>query len=33
MRFEENGDASVRVLDVGTPPSRAAAAAPDDMEE
>jgi DNA-directed RNA polymerase subunit alpha len=33
MRFEENGDGSVRVLDYGTPPSRAAAAAPDDMEE
>jgi DNA-directed RNA polymerase subunit alpha len=33
MRFEENGDGSVRVLDNGTPPSRAAAAAPDDMEE
>jgi DNA-directed RNA polymerase subunit alpha len=33
MRFEENGDGSVRVLDWGTPPSRAAAAAPDDMEE
>jgi len=34
MRFEENGgDGAVRVLDWGTPPSRAAAAAPDDMEE
>ena len=33
MRFEETGDGSVRVLDNGTPPSRAAAAAPDDMEE
>jgi DNA-directed RNA polymerase subunit alpha len=33
MRFEENGDSSVRVLDLGTAPSRAAAAAPDDMEE
>jgi DNA-directed RNA polymerase subunit alpha len=33
MRFEEGGDASVRVLDWGTPASRAAAAAPDDMEE
>jgi DNA-directed RNA polymerase subunit alpha len=33
MRFEENGDSSVRVLDFGTAPSRAAAAAPDDMEE
>ena len=33
MRFEEGGDGSVRVLDWGTPPSRAAAAAPDDMEE
>jgi DNA-directed RNA polymerase subunit alpha len=33
MRFEETGDGSVRVLDFGTPPSRVAAAAPDDMEE
>src|SRR5881628_2908557 len=33
MRFEEATDGSVRVLDAGTPPSRAAAAAPDDMEE
>jgi DNA-directed RNA polymerase subunit alpha len=32
MRFEENGE-GVRVLDWGTPPSRAAAAAPDDDEE
>src|SRR5450759_4019693 len=32
MRFEENGD-SVKVLDWGTPPSQAAAAAPDDQEE
>jgi DNA-directed RNA polymerase subunit alpha len=32
MRFEENGD-GVRVLDWGTPPSQAAAAAPDDEEE
>jgi DNA-directed RNA polymerase subunit alpha len=32
MRFEENGE-GVRVLDWGTPPSRAAAAAPDDMED
>ena len=32
MRFEENGD-GVRVLDWGTPPSRAAANAPDDEEE
>jgi len=32
MRFEENGD-GVRVLDWGTPPSRAAAAAPDEEEE
>ena len=32
MRFEENGE-GIRVLDWGTPPSRAAAAAPDDMEE
>jgi len=34
MRFEEGGDGSVRVLDQGTPPSRAAAAAlPDDEPE
>src|SRR5262249_265445 len=33
MRLEENGDGSVGVIDWGTPPSRAAAAAPDDMEE
>src|SRR5256886_3254688 len=33
MRFEESTDGAVRVLDAGTPPSRAAAAAPDDMEE
>src|SRR5579859_5474154 len=33
MRFEEAADGSVRVLDQGTPPSRAAAAAPDDMED
>src|SRR5258708_4507195 len=33
MRFEESADGAVRVLDAGTPPSRAAAAAPDDMEE
>ena len=32
MRFEENGD-GVRVIDWGTPPSRAAAAAPDEPEE
>jgi len=32
MRYEESGD-GVRVLDWGTPPSRAAAAAPDDEEE
>src|SRR3954454_22986762 len=32
MRYEENGD-GVRILDWGTPASRAAAAAPDDMEE
>jgi len=30
--IEENGD-GVRVLDWGTPPSQAAAAAPDDEEE
>jgi DNA-directed RNA polymerase subunit alpha len=32
MRFEE-ADGGLRVLDLGTPPSQAAAAAPDDMEE
>jgi len=32
MRFEENGE-GVRVIDWGTPPSRAAANAPDDEEE
>src|SRR5688500_8909985 len=32
MRFEENGE-GVRVLDWGTPPSQAAANAPDDEEE
>ena len=32
MRYEENGD-GVRVIDMGTPPSRAAANAPDDEEE
>jgi len=32
MRFEENGD-GVRVVDWGTPPSRAAANAPDDIPE
>ncbi len=32
MRFEENGD-GVRVIDWGTPPSRAAANAPDDVPE
>lgn len=32
MRFEENGD-GVRVSDFGTPPSRAAAKAPDDVPE
>ena len=32
MRFEE-ADGGLRVLDWGTPPSQAAAAAPDDMEE
>jgi DNA-directed RNA polymerase subunit alpha len=33
MRFEEAPDGGVRVLDLGTAPSRAAAAAPEDMEE
>ncbi|HEY0997283.1 MAG TPA: DNA-directed RNA polymerase subunit alpha [Gemmatimonadaceae bacterium] len=32
MRFEESGE-GVRVLDPGTPPSRAAAAAPDDEDD
>jgi DNA-directed RNA polymerase subunit alpha len=32
MRFDE-ADGGLRVLDQGTPPSQAAAAAPDDMEE
>jgi DNA-directed RNA polymerase subunit alpha len=32
MRYEENGE-GVRITDWGTPPSRAAAAAPDDEEE
>ncbi len=32
MRYEENGD-GVRIIDWGTPPSRAAANAPDDEEE
>src|ERR671939_1785869 len=32
MRYEETGE-GVRVLDTGTPPSRAAAAAPDEEEE
>jgi DNA-directed RNA polymerase subunit alpha len=32
MRFEE-ADGGLRVMDWGTPPSQAAAAAPDDMEE
>ena len=32
MRFDE-ADGGLRVLDYGTPPSQAAAAAPDDMEE
>ena len=32
MRFDENGE-GVRVTDWGTPPSRAAANAPDDVEE
>jgi DNA-directed RNA polymerase subunit alpha len=33
MKFEENGDGGVRVVDWGTPASRAAANAPDDPEE
>jgi DNA-directed RNA polymerase subunit alpha len=33
MKFEESGDGGVRVIDYGTPPSRAAANAPDDVEE
>jgi len=33
MKFEESGDGGVRVVDWGTPPSRAAANAPDDVEE
>jgi len=33
MRFEESLDGSMKVVDIGTPPSRAAAAAPDDMED
>jgi DNA-directed RNA polymerase subunit alpha len=33
MRFDEGNDGSVRVIDRGTPPSRAAAAAPDEMED
>ena len=33
MRYEETADGGVRVIDPGTPPSRAAAAAPDDEEE
>jgi DNA-directed RNA polymerase subunit alpha len=33
MRFEESDAGIARVLDWGTPPSRAAAAAPDDMED
>jgi DNA-directed RNA polymerase subunit alpha len=32
MRWDENGD-GVRITDWGTPPSRAAANAPDDEEE
>ena len=32
MRFEESTD-GVRIADIGTPPSRAAANAPDDEEE
>ena len=33
MRYEETPDGGVRIIDPGTPPSRAAAAAPDDEEE
>jgi DNA-directed RNA polymerase subunit alpha len=33
MKFEDSGDGGVRVIDYGTPPSRAAANAPDDVEE
>ena len=33
MRFEESGDGGVRVVDWGTPASRAAAKAPDEVEE
>jgi DNA-directed RNA polymerase subunit alpha len=33
MKFEESGDGGVRTVDWGTPPSRAAANAPDDVEE
>ena len=33
MKFEENGDGGVRVVDWGTPASRAAAKAPDEPEE
>ena len=33
MRYEESPDGGVRIIDPGTPPSRAAAAAPDDEEE
>jgi DNA-directed RNA polymerase subunit alpha len=32
MRYEENGE-GIRIIDQGTPPSRAAANAPDDEEE
>jgi hypothetical protein len=32
MRYDDNGEA-VRIIDWGTPPSHAAAAAPDDEEE
>ena len=33
MRYEETAEGGVRIVDPGTPPSRAAAAAPDDEEE
>jgi DNA-directed RNA polymerase subunit alpha len=33
MRYEESPSEGVRILDMGTPPSRAAENAPDDDEE